>query len=143
MSVRIAWLFGLAGLVPFGVAVLAIWSPGTVMLGMAPGVALGIYCTVVLAFLGGARFGADMRLAEGPGPGTLVFSLGPGLIALIACAFGSAIGLRWLFVGLILAFALQAGWDFKVQNMPTWAGRLRAVIGLGGVAALLGALVAT
>ena len=41
VSVRIAWLFGLAGLVPFGVAVLAIWSPGTVMLGMAPGVALG------------------------------------------------------------------------------------------------------
>lgn len=140
-GVRAAWLMGAIGLVPFAVGVVGIWAPFPSLPSASAALALVIYATVVLAFLGGVRWGADLNQSRAPGIGTLTFALLPGAAALVLCAILPVIGLRWCFAGLIGAFALQAVWDLRSHAMPAWAGQLRAMIILGGLTGMLAGLI--
>lgn len=137
----------LSGLIPFAVPAALLWiGPADPALQDRAGMALLAYGAVILSFLGGVRWGAEIN-AQGSGglprPGLLNLSmLGPlaGWGLVLWGAFG---GLAWpVFVALAGTHGLHALWDTDGAGLPLWYRRLRRLAAGGAVAALAAAAAA-
>lgn len=127
----IAWGLALAGLLPF--------------VGCAAGVAVGsresdawltaliAYGAVILSFLGGARWGAELA-DPSPRPSTLILSNLPALVAWAALPPLDLPGPARL---TLLALGLTLMWLWDRDRSPSWYPALRTVATLGAVASLI------
>ena len=153
---RTAWALSLAGYVPFAFLAFVLVIDGRYgVWGELALDALLTYGAVILSFMGGVRWGAaiadrvDTHRAR-----DVAVSVVPSLVGWAALFMPSPVGLAVL----ALAFAAQGAWDaFSAQKawdglvgeggrgvarLPPWFGRLRIVLTLLVVGALVAALVA-
>lgn len=121
---RIVTLAALAGLLPF---------VGGLVLTLFPGVsplnevvferALIGYGALILAFLGGVRWG--LRLQGGAGS-DLTFIM--GILGAVAGFFTLLMPLTFGLVVLTIGFALQGAWDVRSGGVPESYSRLRRMM---------------
>lgn len=135
----------LGGLVPFAAGAGAIWALRTdAALQGQVALALLAYGAVILSFLGGIRWGAEVN-AHGAGiPRARQLALSVlGSIAawgLVLWAMLAAPG--WpVLVAAALAHLLHGLWDADGAGLPIWMRRLR-IIGAAGAVIALGAAAA-
>ena len=130
---RVVLAWGLAGRIPFlGLPVLALAAPE--LEGLADR-ALGFYAAVILSFLGGARWGLEIR-SERPDPGVIALSMVPSVAAWVLIASpGLPINTLQL-PALATALALSWLWDIRSERPPPWFARLRSLLTAGAVAGL-------
>jgi len=134
------WPVGLAGTVPLWIAAILMWSHSDPV-GAERAVAIAIaYAAIVLAFLGGSRWGSAIAL-----PSRTLFyrerlmSILPGLAGLAALFTPSVIALTLL----VSMFLWQALWDLTSAQdgrLPYWSGMLRVTLTTICVPALLAML---
>lgn len=138
-------LLGAAGVIPFvGAGALLAFGPPTLA---GPALLwLVAYAAVILSFLGGVRWGAEIARSEQPRFSVLALSVLPSLAGwvLLAVPFATA---ELQLGGFLLAFAWMWLWDSRAVDLKPWYRRLRswltlgAAIGLGlGLAEALGRL---
>jgi hypothetical protein len=133
----IAWLYGLAGLSPFAAASVGMFiAEGEIQ--FISQTAMLVYSGLILSFLGGARWGLEIRREPLRG---LVISLSmlPTLAAFALMFLPIAPRLQYL--GLAAAFLLQWVWDVVSKDSPVWYPALRTVLTLGVTAALVAAAI--
>lgn len=132
-SLRLPWWLGLAGLLPFVMALAGSWlAPG---FGQVLAIrAFLYYSAVILSFLGGIHWGIAM-MVEAPGSATfrrrLMVSMVPSLIAWPALLIDAMLGAWALmagFAGVRLYESLDGG-----RALPGWYGRLRTWLTLAVV----------
>ncbi len=133
----------LAGLVPFIAASSIVAASGDdVVLRAQAALILLVYAGVILSFLGGVRWGAEIN-AQGSGiPRARLINLsvlgalaGTGLTV-----WGVLGGLGWpVFAAAALAHLMHAGWDIDGAGLPNWFRRLRLIAGAGAFASLAAA----
>lgn len=132
----VAWALGLAGLIPFWGAALALWVGPPTLRGAAL-LALLAYAAVILSFVGGARWGVEAARPEGPRAAPLVLSILASLLAwgaLVGAASVPPAGqLLLLGAGLLLAGL----WDILAASLPSWYRRLRMVLTVGALLAVV------
>lgn len=136
----VALALGLAGLLPFAAGLAMQWVP-LAWLGADGGIRLTILTgALLLAFLGGIRWGAAIGLYPGRRQ-SVDFVLGAsGVAAGLAAALIHAIPAVTL---LIAGFLVQALWDVtsvESGRLPLWFGRLRMLLTAGAVVALIAVL---
>jgi hypothetical protein len=142
-AVRTARQIGLLGLLPF--VILALWLVGidpTHPWWSATITLLTQYAAIVLAFLGGIRWGLVSRPREPERPRALAASVLPALVGWASLW----VPLPYTFAVLAAAYAAQGAWDaFAVHGgtAPDWYGRLRGWLTVAAVGALLVAFLAT
>ena len=122
------WLYGIAPDHP--------WRQGTITL-------LTGYAAVTLSFLGGIRWGISILSPDNQRRRDLVLSAVPPLIGWLTLI---ALSPPLVFVLLAAAFAAQGAWDsltLPPGSAPDWFRRLRVLITILTVAALVLAFVAT
>lgn len=136
------WVLGLCGLMPFFGAL----AGGQLAPSPYNGVATTIffsYGAIILSFLGGTRWGFEIgSRPEGPGFFTLVFSIIPSLVGLVAAVsqyVSPLLGLGLLMAGFVLTWL----WDYatsggSTRRWPLWYRPLRTVLTLGAVIAIGG-----
>ncbi|MBC7506421.1 MAG: DUF3429 domain-containing protein [Sandarakinorhabdus sp.] len=130
---RSVLVYGILGLIPFFLPPLVSGvSPAHAgILGLVP----VIYGALILSFLGGARWGQEAARPQ-PRLGVISLSMLPtlaGLTLLLA---------TWLdrhaqLVAMAALFGLQFVWDAGSLGLPAWYTRLRLILTVGAVAALL------
>lgn len=137
-----ALALGLAGLVPFVAGAGSLWIAVPVLTPPLGFKMVAGYGALVLAFLGGIRWGTAIgpygRLRQGLDFGLSVL----GVVAGLAALFLTPIPALTL---LIAGFLMQALWDatsVEAGRLPAWFGKLRMVLTAGAVVALIAALVA-
>lgn len=126
-----AWGLALAGLIPFvGCAAMMLLSPveREVWLG-----ALIAYAAVILSFLGGTRWGAELA---GPAPRSSILILS-NLPALVAWAALLPFDLPERTRLSLLALALVMMWFWDRDRPPLWYPALRTTATVGAVLSLL------
>jgi Protein of unknown function (DUF3429) len=134
------WVLGLAGLIPFFAALVG----GQLAPAPFDGVCVTIlfaYGAIILSFLGGTRWGFEVGARpEGPGFFTLLFSVIPSLLAVIAAISqyqAPLVGLGILIAGFIIMWI----WDYatsggSTRRWPLWYRPLRTVLTLGACVAI-------
>jgi len=119
----------LAGVLPFaglavGMAVLA--SRGDVILVSTASVWLVIYSAVILSFLGGVRWGAEISSPARLRFGVLVVSVLGTLVGwagvMITFRFGWQ---EYVLTGFAACFALHFVWDRTSDRLPQWYRKFR------------------
>jgi Protein of unknown function (DUF3429) len=134
------WVLGMAGLLPFYGAL----AGGQFAQAPYNGVATTIffvYGAIILSFLGGTRWGFEIAARpEGPGFFTLLFSVLPSLIALVAAISQYASPMLGLSI-LMGGFFLMWLWDYatsggSTRRWPLWYRPLRSVLTLGAMTAI-------
>ena len=149
---RVANALTLAGALPFiGFTLLTIGEPHVEERVEVATVILMVYAAVILSFLGGIRFGMEVRdPADGAGANvawSVIPSLaGWGLVVLtyVVVLFGGSGFVGWAFALFALFFGLQYAWDaasVRVGEAPAWFGPLRRRITLIVIPTLLVAAV--
>lgn len=125
--------YGLLGLLPFvGPPVLGLMVPAAK--GVA-GLVLAVYGGLILSFLGGARWGAEIR-SPVPNAATISFAMIPTLAALaLLVAVPGHLTVR--LVGLAAALIVHWIWDLRGDALPTWYPGLRTLLTAGAVVGLL------
>lgn len=136
-----ALVLGIGGLIPFWAT--AVMSAYQAFLGRSPATEeflFTIYAGLIISFLGGVRWGADIVRQDTPRQNTLVLSVLPsilGLAAVIVHWAGQPLtGWAMLLAGLALLFR----WDrlaVRAQTLPGWYGRLRLILTAGAGLSLL------
>ncbi len=129
----IALLYGWLGLIPFLAPPLVGW-----LYPQAGGFATDLlvtYGALILSFLGGARWGLEIREPT-PNVWTISLSMLPTLAALGLVAT-PALHHSGRLIGLAVALASQWVWDFSSTDIPPWYPRLRAILTSGAVIGLL------
>jgi hypothetical protein len=131
--------YGALGVLPFvAPPVAALLMPG---LGAAALAAQAAYAALILSFLGGARWGLEVRQ---PRPRVPVISLAmlptlAGLGLLLVPDSARSAQLAALAVLLLVHFA----WDARSAGLPRWYARLRLPLTVGAVTGLVaGAVIA-
>ena len=123
----------LAGLIPFAAGAGVMWAAaGDPVLKAQAGLALLVYGAVILSFLGGVRWGAEVNAQGGglPRTGLMVLSVLGSLAGWAAVLYGVLGALGWpVFGALALAHLMQGIWDSD--------GAGRRVATLGAFAALI------
>lgn len=140
---RTGYRLALAGFLPF--AALSIWLIGitedhpthafTLLL-------LTGYSAVILSFLGGARWGMEIHRHHEASSWVLVVGMLPALIGFAAFAVPAP----FVFAMLAVAFAAHGAWDsFSAHSdqVPAWYGKMRVVLTVLVVAAMIIAFMAT
>lgn len=99
-----------------------------------------VYSAVILSFLGGVRWGAEIgALADGEGPRASLLALSvlgslAGWALVLLAAFGA---LYWQALALsALAHALHAYWDIRSTDLAPWFRRLRLIAATGAALSL-------
>lgn len=136
---RVVWFYGLAGLIPFAAGALGGFSDNEVVL-IVSRLGLAIYAGLILSFLGGARWGLEIGRAS-VRPAVIGLAMVPTLLAFGLLAWPH-LPSRFQFVGLAAGFALQWLWDLRADGAPSWYPRLRTVLSVGALAALIAGAVA-
>lgn len=135
------WI-GIAGLIPFAAAALALWVP-LPLLDPANGLKLAVnYGAIILSFLGGIRWGT----AIGP------YDSGRMSRELATSVLGALAGLAAVFLPpipaltlLVTGFLMQGLWDVtsvEAGRLPMWFGKLRMLLTAVVVVSLIAALLA-
>jgi hypothetical protein len=138
---RLAWLLGIAGLLPFAAASLAVQAAPEGWTGFARGALIG-YGAVILAFLGAVHWGFAWR----PEPGEeaaaaprLMLGVAPALIGWAALLLP-----EWpavlLLAGGIIATAAVEQWATRRGWVPRGYMALRWLLSAGAALCLLAAL---
>ncbi|AVI63998.1 DUF3429 domain-containing protein [Halomonas sp. GFAJ-1] len=125
---RLAWGLGVAGLIPFAVALLLVWWGPTVWQVVAT-YSFVYYSAVILSFLGGVHWGAAVQNAQEGSRRRLVLAMVPSLLAWPALMMNTVSGL-WI---LLAGFILIGGYDMSREGrvgFPRWYLLLRAVLTL-------------
>ena len=144
---RAANALTLAGAIPFVIlTLLTIGDAFSLRVDVAT-VMLMLYASAILSFLGGIRFGMEVRAPGDGAVANLAWSVVPSLagwgltiltyVAVIAGAIGFV---GWAFLLFAALFALHYAWDaasVRVGEAPAWFGPLRRRITLIVVPALL------
>jgi hypothetical protein len=124
--------WGLLGLVPFlAPPVIGLIAPA---LRDQAAACAAIYAAIILSFLGGARWGAEVR-AGAADARTLSLAMLPSVAAwaeLLIWPPGHPAGLAALAGGLALMFV----WDAGAMGLPGWYPRLRGLLSAGAIAGL-------
>lgn len=140
---KTARILALSGYVP--ILVLVLWLLGIDATHPARGPTLALiesYCAIILSFLGGIRWGLGMVFRDGGSPRDLVASCIPPLVGW-AAVFAPA---PFAFALFAAAFAAQGAWDAFAAHSgmaPGWYGRLRILLTVLVVAAMVLAFLAT
>ena len=149
---RMANALTLAGAIPFvALALLTFGDAYSLRVDIAT-VMLLLYASAILSFLGGIRFGMEVRSPTDGARANLAWSVVPslaawGLTALtyLAVIAGSIGFVGWAFALFAALFALQYAWDAasaRTGEAPAWFGAMRRRITLIVVPTLLVAAVA-
>ena len=136
------WLLGLSGLIPFiGCVALVFAAPPP--FNTVAETAFISYGAVILSFLGGARWGAELvRGGDRPSTGRLAAAVVPSVIGWFAVTLlyaGAPIALGMILV----AGVAQLFWDLAAARsglLPAWTAPLRitlTVVAMGCCAVLL------
>lgn len=136
------WLLTLAGLVPF--VGLAIVYVNAEKLHFFAANALIVYGAIILSFLGGTRWGAEIarKGEKGGDPGVLVMAMAPSIVGWLAVLSPLQAGHwhGWAAGVLIAGLLLTALWDLldiRRGAWPDWYGPLRITATLGAACSLL------
>lgn len=134
----LAWMLGLAGLIPFLAGAAFQWfsPPGWRMLA---GSALLTYGAVIVSFLGGIHWGLAMRSSSAPGP-RLIWGVVPSLLGWLGVLLDSPWGQAVLVISLLACFAVDRV-SYRELGLQAWLP-LRALlttvaslsVAIGGVA---------
>ena len=134
----LAWLLGLAGLIPFlaGAALQWFSPPGWRMLA---GSALLTYGAVIVSFLGGIHWGLAMRSGHPPSA-RLVWGVVPSLLGWLGVLLDSPWGQAVLVLSLLACFSVDRA-SYRDLGLQAWLP-LRALlttvaslsVAVGGVA---------
>ena len=134
----LAWMLGLAGLLPFLVGAALQWfsPPGWRMLAAS---ALLTYGAVIVSFLGGIHWGLAMR-SGAPPSARLVWGVVPSLLGWLAVLLDSPWGQAVLVLSLLSCFAVDRV-SYRGLGLQAWLP-LRALlttvaslsVAVGGVA---------
>ncbi len=136
-----ALVLGLGGLLPFGAGAIGAWWPDAEVAAFALA-ALAAYGAVILSFLGGVRWGNVLFEREALQRfGPLGLSIVPSLVAWCALLAPPAAGLLLLAAGLLAQYALDRA-ATAGGTLPPWYGRLRIVLTVGAMTAVLVGLAA-
>ncbi len=143
-----ALFLGLTGLIPFWAPVaVSVWSLAMDRSNAAEAWIFTLYAGLILTFLGGVRWGAEIVQKESPDGRVLALSIAPSLIALAAGLVhflaGAAVA-AWLL--LIIGLFLQYRWDTNSARstvLPAWYGRLRVILTIGAISACAAMVVIT
>jgi hypothetical protein len=134
------WVLGLAGLVPFYAAVVG-GQLAPAPYGSVSVTILYVYGAVILSFLGGSRWGFEIGARpEGPGFFTMLFSVIPSLLAVVAAI--SQYESPLLGLGILLGgFVSMWIWDYatsggSTRRWPLWYRPLRTTLTFGACAAI-------
>lgn len=142
---HLAWLLGLAGLIPFLTGALGIWFTPV---GWRPFVldALLDYAAVILAFMGAIHWGLAMRAEEDSLNAQMQLGLSviPPLVGWAAVSFGLPVGVSiplfiLAFIGLYLAdvravrLGLAPIWYKPLRKPLTMVVSLSLLVAWGGV----------
>jgi hypothetical protein len=119
-SERAAVWLGLAGVLPFALLAVAVWSPQWRVLALP---ALLTYSALILAFLGGVRWG---RALTADRPLEYVWAVLPSLWALTALQLAPLAGLLVLGAGFVGQWWLDGPADR--MSAPAWFRRLRGLL---------------
>ena len=129
----------LAGMAPFAAGTGVMWAAqADPVLQAQSGLALLAYGAVILSFVGGLRWGAEVAGREAQRATVLGLS-GLGSLAAWALVLYGVLGaLGWqVFAAAAGAHLLHGVWDTGAQGLPAWMRRLRAIGTFGAAAALL------
>ena len=130
----VVWAYGGLGLVPFAVGAVG----ALLAVGPARGlfqVGLLLYGGLILAFLGGGRFGMEVR-RTGVRPGVVSGAMAGSILATLLIV-AAGVPPAWRLVVLALAHGAQWAWDVRTVKTPAWYPRLRHVLAAGAVLALM------
>jgi hypothetical protein len=119
-SERVAVWLGLAGLLPFVVLSVSVWSPDWRALALP---ALLGYSALILSFLGGVRWGRGLSTDR---PVEYVWAVLPSLWALAALQLPQTAGLLMLAAGFVGQWWLDGPGDR--MPAPAWFRRLRSLL---------------
>jgi hypothetical protein len=137
---KVPWVLGLLGLVPFYGAL----AGGQLAPSPYDGVATTVfyaYGAIILSFLGGTRWGFEIGARpEGPGFFTLLFSVVPSLVGLVAAISQYASPLLGLSI-LLGGFFFMWLWDYftsggSTRRWPLWYRPLRTALTFGALVAI-------
>lgn len=135
---NIVTLSALAGLLPFLAGLLITFAPG--LSPLDPVIferALIGYGAMILAFLGGVRWG--LRLQQGSGPDLpFIFGILGSIVGFFTLLMPYGLA---LFV-LVIGFAMQGAWDIFSSAVPGFYARLRALMTTLVCLILIGILIA-
>lgn len=137
-TLRLFWMLGLSGLLPFVAAALALLLAPDHWSGFARG-ALIAYGAVILSFLGAVHWGLALRAPATEAwatPWRLVLGVVPSLIAWAAMLLFEAPSLL-LLAGGILGTAAVEQWATGRGLVPAFYMRLRWVLSLGAALCLV------
>lgn len=137
---RAANALTLAGALPFvGLTLLTFGDAHSLRVDIST-VLLMLYASVILSFLGGIRFGMEVRAPSDGATANLAWSVVPSLaawfltIVTYLAVIGGSIGfVGWAFLLFALLFGLQYAWDARstrVGEAPLWFGAMRRRITL-------------
>ena len=132
-----AWLFGLAGLIPFfALAGLAVAGPAQWRI--VAQVLLTQYGALIVSFVGALHWGyAVQREAKGAEAWARYgFSVIPALWAMLALQFSLPTGMQMLAAALVVCLLADMAF-YRWAPLPPWFFRLRLILTTGGAAALL------
>ena len=132
-----AWVFGLAGLIPF-VGLAGIMAIGPEHWYAASQVLLTQYGALILSFVGALHWGYAVQQEVNGGEAWLRFgySVVPALVAWLALQFPPGPSMQILAMALIACLVVDLAW-LKMTALPVWFTRLRAILTTGGSASLL------
>lgn len=119
-SERTAVWLGLAGVLPFALLAVAVWSPNWRALALP---ALLAYSALILSFLGGVRWGRALSVDR---PLEYLWSVLPSLWALAALQLSPLAGLLVLGAGFVGQWWLDGPGD--LMPAPAWFRRLRGLL---------------
>ncbi len=133
----------LAGLIPFVAGAALMWAPdiGPVQQAQAA-LCLLVYGAVILSFLGGVRWGAEINAQGGGHPRAPLVTLSVlGALAAWGLVLWSVLGgLGWpVFAAAAAAHVAHGVWDADGAGLPFWYRRLRVFAAVLATASLAAA----
>ncbi|WP_291206039.1 DUF3429 domain-containing protein [Hyphomonas sp.] len=130
-----------AGVLPFAAGAGVMWmARENPVLQAQAGLTLLVYGAVILSFLGGLRWGAEVvaRGDDGPRAGVLICSVIGSLTGWGLVLYGVLGALDWqVYAAAAAAHVVHGFWDTGTVVIPAWMRRLRALGTFGAAAGLL------
>lgn len=135
-------LLTLAGIAPFVAGAGVMWAAeDDPVLQAQAGLTLLVYGAVILSFLGGLRWGAEVvdRGDAGPRAAVLICSVLGSVAGWGLVLYGVLGALDWqIYAAAAAAHMVHGFWDTGTVVIPAWMRRLRAIGTFGAAAGLMG-----
>ena len=134
---RFAWIFGLAGLLPFAAHAVFSWlSPPSELGGVLRSQAH--YAASILTFLGALHWGvtlASPTIVDGRAVTRMLWSVIPSIFCWIVTLYPTEMSLPLLFAGLLVALGVDL-LLYRDTPVPRWFLTLRVVLTAGALSAV-------